>query len=619
VGLVLALLATGALPAQSLRLFTGYGSHAILQRDTPIPVRGWAAPGASVTATFAGETRTTTADPVTGEWVTTFLARPANTTPQILTATSADASVTATNLLIGDVWLCSGQSNMRWRLSGSDSNDYQQELARPPQPLLRMFRTPDASEALTPQTDCGGRWWETHSGTVGLPEFCAVPYYFARRLVTETNVPIGLIVSAVGGTIIQAWMPEAAFDRQYPDDPQSGFLAIERADLLFQRQAIAAGRDPLTRAHSTSLYNGLIHPHVRTPIRGIVWYQGESSVGLGMKYHTCLRAMIETWRAAWNNPTLPFLLPTLASYDTQIELTDSARLDEDPNRPVKIAQIWEAQQRTLIVPRVGVTSILDVGEPLNVHPLKKKPVGERLAGLALQRVYGRNDLLVESPRVIAWKIDAAGALLTFDEVGAGLQANDGAELKWFSLAAATGPWVAAKASVIAPNQVRVASLLVPKPTRVRFAWNDIARPNLVNSAGLPALPWRSDATASEAAPVPTEDADDDGFSFVAEHAFGGDPTASDAAALAPASSVITWQGDSYLAIHFTRQIPPSGFRYQVQATASLLEPWSSLDIETLTVATTPLGNGYERVTVRDAAPQGSASAARFLRVVASGR
>lgn len=486
------MLATPALAAD-LRFFSGFGSGAVLQREMPAPVWGWAGPNAEVTVSFAGQKLAAKADD-SGHWLVEFQPLAANATGADLTATAAGETVVSRDVVVGEVWFCSGQSNMADHVGRSTT--IAQELARPVNASVRHFRSDAKAVATSPQREVSGQWLSASPTMLQDASVSAVAYYFARRLNEELKVPVGVIVSAVGATNIQSWLPATAFDLDYADDPNNRMLARLRDDKPFEKdgkrltnggykaqlELIESGELTLNKGIATSLYNAQVAPHAGTAIRGITWYQGEANRGDAMRYYTYLHALVDSWRAAWKRPELPFYFAQISAYNYNGKDTDRS------------AEIWEAQTYTLKVPNTAMVVTHDIGDLGDIHPPNKKPVGERLALQALNKVYGRKDVLADSPRYLSHAVDGDAILVKFRDVGDGLKSSDGKPLSWFTVAGKDGVFVPAEAQIVAPDTVRVAAVGVAKPTNVRFAWDNTAQPNLANSAGLPAAAFRSDGT-----------------------------------------------------------------------------------------------------------------------------
>ncbi len=512
----------------AVRLPAIFSDHMVLQRDRPVPVWGWASPGETVTVRCATASATTVADK-DGRWKTTLPAMPASETPVQMTVTSSDSTVTVSDILVGDVWVCSGQSNMQWALSAASNG--REEIARAQYPGIRFFKVPRAA-AFEPQTDCAGSWSVCSPATAG--GFSAVGYFFGREIHLARRVPVGLIGSYVGGTPAQAWTsiegldahqelrvaygdrarqvaaqaPEmkAAYDRWLAEGGAEYLAAVSRWNTA-ARQARQRGEQPPPRPqppatpeppnpsstlHPTVLYNGMIAPLVPYAVTGIIWYQGESNAGQ-ILYHTLFPAMIADWRKKWGQGDIPFLFVQLPNY--------RARTD-DPNAPTSWALAREAQMLTLRLPKTGMATTIDIGDGADLHPPFKEEVGRRLALEARRIVYGEQ-IVSRGPLYASHRIDGNRVRVTFTDVGAGLKigappagsktpapAQD--SVRGFAVAGADGTFVWAKAIIEKPDTVVVWSDEVPQPVAVRYGWADNPEVNLYNSADLPASPFRTD-------------------------------------------------------------------------------------------------------------------------------
>ena len=367
---------------------------------------------------------------------------------------------------MGDVWFCSGQSNMEWSVKAS--NNAEQEIAAANHPKIRHIKIPHVT-AETPQTNVKSDGWKlTTPQTVG--DFTAVGYYFGRNLQEKLNVPIGLIGCNWGGTRIEPWTPP------------EGFKAVpalkEIADNLDKfPQKNAQGQ--INHQTALAIYNGMVAPLVPYGIKGALWYQGESNNGEGMLYHEKMKALISGWRTLWGKPDLPFGYVQLASFHY------------GNRKPEDLAGIWEAQTATLAVPHTGMAVTVDISNTKDIHPKNKQDVGKRLALWAMAQVYGQKDLVYSGPIYSSMKLDGNKIRLAFDHVGGGLASRDGQPLTWFTIAGEDKNFVEAEAK-IEGREIVVSSQSVEKPVAVRFAWNQDAEPNLSNKEGLPASPFRTD-------------------------------------------------------------------------------------------------------------------------------
>ncbi len=486
-----------AVAAQPLSLPRVFADHMVLQRDFPVPIWGWAEPEVQVTVVFAGQSKSATSG-ADGKWRVTLDRLPANANGTELAITAGDQTRTIRDVLVGEVWICSGQSNMEWTLAGTEGA--QEEIASADHPLLRQFKVPHVTNS-KPQKDLPGDWSVCSTATAA--QFTAVGYYFALQLHRELGVPIGLLNTSWGGTRIEPWTDPEAFAGSPNLKDVSDY--IENADDLHRqeqeaklndleawikqcREAIARNSElppspgglpdhPLSRHDKpTAIYNAMVAPLVPYAFRGALWYQGESNNGEGMLYFDKMQALISSWRRLWNQGEFPFLFVQLAPYRY--------------NRPEALPGIWEAQAASLRIPNTGMAVITDIGNVNDIHPRNKKEVGRRLSFWALAKTYGRQDLVYSGPLYKSMRVDGSQVLLSFDHAQ-GLKSSDGKALAWFTIAGADNNFVPAKAEIIG-NNVVVSSAEIPQPAAVRFGWNELAEPNLVNGAGLPASPFRTD-------------------------------------------------------------------------------------------------------------------------------
>ena len=482
--LLAAVLLTCPALAQGLKLPAVISDHMVLQRADAVPVWGWAEPGAEVTVQFKGQTKTAKAG-ADGRWRVDLDPMRASTEPAEMTIKSGDQTLTVADILIGDVWLCSGQSNMEWSIQQSANPD--EEIANANWPLIRHIKTPRA-QSMTPLEDAECAW------TVCSPQtaagYTAVGYYFARHMHQELGVPIGLLNCSWGGTRIEPWTPVTGFAKV--DETRAIYEQVVRrlpgTDLFKELDAQNPGEAlqplPPYEKHQdpTMLYNAMMVPFVPYAITGSIWYQGESNRADGMQYFYKKKAMIEGWREVWEKPNLPFYFVQIAPYQYG---------QDDPHQ---LPLLWEAQARVETdIEHTGMVVISDIGDISNIHPKNKQDVGLRLANLALHQQFGKEDLVANGPRLESLEQAGGKLVVSFSSVGEGLASRDNQPLTTFELAGADGQWHAAAAELYAdhPNQVVVSSPDVAKPVAVRFAWHKVATPNLMNSAGLPAAPFRA--------------------------------------------------------------------------------------------------------------------------------
>jgi len=494
--LLLALLCGPLAAAEKLTLASLFTDHAVLQRGMPVPVWGQAEPNAKITVKFGGQTKEATADKY-GAWAVKLDPLTANEKGETLSVTAADETLSKSDVLVGEVWVCSGQSNMGWTLRQSEGGEA--AIAAAGDAGLRLFNA-SARAVDEPQTTIGGAW------AVDAPQsatnFSGVAYFFGKDLRKALGVPVGLIKSAVGGTVAEAWTAKAdleanptlrpLFDVQakriadYPaalEDYQK-----KEAELLAKWEADAAKakatgkpapRKPAPPQDPTKfnnrpfgLYNGSIAPLQPYAMRGVIWYQGESNNGRAKEYLTLFPALIGSWRKAWGQGDFPFLFVQIAPHNGMSpELREAQRLTVQTTQNTAMA----------------VT--IDVGDAADIHPAKKQPVGARLALAARALAYGEK-IDYSGPEYDSIKIQGKNAVLSFKHLGGGLVAKDG-ELRGFTIAGVDGQFVNAKATIAGDN-VLVTSDSVEKPVQVRYGWSNVPDGNLWNKAGLPASPFQSD-------------------------------------------------------------------------------------------------------------------------------
>lgn len=441
-----------------------FADNMVLQRDQAVPVWGKAAAGEEVTVSINGVKRTTKAGD-DGKWMVKL---PAMKVGEPLEMTiSGTNSLSFKNVLVGEVWVCSGQSNMQWAMT--QALNPKEEIAAAKYPNIRLFHVKRVPQAHA-QDDVvlTASWKECTPESV--PNFSAVAYFFGRYLHKELDVPVGLINTSWGGTRIEPWTPPVGFKQV----PKLGSLVKVAEDLQKGESNAKVGAQT-----PTALYNGMVHGLVPFGIRGAIWYQGESNRADAMMYYEKKKALISGWRKVWNQGDFPFLFVQLAPYQYGKEADDV------------LPKAWEAQTASLAIPNTGMAVTVDIGNTGNIHPKNKQDVGKRLALWALVKTYGKKDLVYSGPLYKSMAVDGNSIRLKFKHVGGGLKSRDGKPLSWFTIAGEDGKFVEAKA-VIDGKTVVVSSETVKTPKAVRFGWNKIAEPNLSNKDGLPASPFRTD-------------------------------------------------------------------------------------------------------------------------------
>ncbi|MBN2266317.1 MAG: 9-O-acetylesterase, partial [Candidatus Aminicenantes bacterium] len=487
------------------------GDHMVVQQGKPFTVWGWAGKGEAVTVLFNGQERRVVAG-ADGTWRVVFDPLEAGGAPLEMTLRGAEGpAVVVKDILVGEVWVCSGQSNMEWPMSALPNPA--PEILRADNPNMRLFLVPKRT-ADRPVDDVAAKWKLCDPHTVR--PFSAVAYYFGLELHRRLGIPIGLIESAWGGTLIEPWTPPVGFAAVPEVKPILERHATEYAGYLdalarvlpawetwarASRKALAAKppappdpapgrpRDPYDSPQTpTALYNGMIHPLTPFAIRGAIWYQGESNRNDGLLYEMKMRALIEGWRLAWKIGDFPFYFVQLAPYNYAYNRETPAG---DVPDFLRLPLIWEAQTRTLRVPNTGLAVTTDIADLGNIHPASKREVGYRLSLWARAYAYAERSLVFSGPLYRSMTADGSLARIAFDHIGSGLVSNDGQPLKWFEIAGEDRVFYKAEAE-IAGDTVVVWSPRVAAPKAVRFGWHQLAVPNLANKEGLPASPFRTD-------------------------------------------------------------------------------------------------------------------------------
>jgi sialate O-acetylesterase len=482
-----------------------FGENMVLQQQQPVPVWGWADANEQVTVEFAGQKKSTTAG-ANGKWMLKLDALKASATPAVFKV-SASNVITLDNVVVGEVWFASGQSNMEWPVQAS--NNFDQEKSSANWPLIRHFKAPKNFKP-SPQDDISAKWEVTTPDSIGGQS--ALAYFFGRRLHEALKVPVGMINSSWGGTRIEPWTPTCGFE---------GIPAVEniknRVDMATPSTAVhkkalndyvgalntwiedakkreAEGKAIETPApdfpqnlifptgngkhqEPTVLYNGMMAGLVPFAIKGAIWYQGCSNNGEGMLYLEKTKALVNGWRAVWGQGDFPYYLVQLAPYNY------------GAGAEARLPGIWEAQAAVpAAIPNTGYTVINDIGNTKDIHPRNKQDVGLRMANQALNRTYGMNEIAWSGPVYKSFAIEGAKIRIIF-EYADGLKTRDGKAPDWFEMAGQDGQYKAADA-VIDGSAVVLSNASIDKPLAARFAWNQIAEPNLINGLGLPTSAFR---------------------------------------------------------------------------------------------------------------------------------
>lgn len=504
-----ALVAAGTSAWPEVALNGMFGDNMVLQREMQVPIWGTAAPGEQVTVTACGQTKTTTAG-TDGKWMVRL--DPIETAASFTVTVTGENQIVLENVIMGDVWICSGQSNMVWPVG--KSNNASEEIATADYPLIRLCQVKRATSP-EPTDYIEAPWQPCSPQTVS--GFSAIGFFFGREIHEQIGVPIGLISTNWGGTPVEAWTSrekletikgfEPVFERwQRYIEAYPAAMEKYRNETLpaWQRQveeARAAGKQPPRRPYPplgpdapqrpSNLFNAMIYPMIPYAIKGVIWYQGEANARTGAQgawmYRKLFPAMIEDWRERWGQGDFPFGWIQLANY----------RATPEQPGPSAWAELRESQTLTLSLPNTGQALAIDSGEAGNIHPRDKQTPAHRLALWARARVYGERDLPYSGPMYESMQVEGRYIRLRFRHVYGRLRrmvtenAPYPSPLQGFQIAGADRRWVWAQAR-IERDIIVVWSDEVAHPVAVRYGWADNPIANLYNLAGLPAVPFRTD-------------------------------------------------------------------------------------------------------------------------------
>jgi len=485
-------LASLALQARAeLKLPAIFGDHMVLQQKQANPVWGWDTPGTEVTVQFAGQTQSAKAG-ADGKWTVKLAPLPANAKPATLTIRGTSQRELK-DVLVGEVWVCSGQSNMQWSVLSSWDADL--EIATAKYPNIRLISVPQVGTQ-EPQDDFKG----------------AVGFFYGRVLHQMLDVPVGLINNAWGGSAAEAWVRRDLLEkdaryktliegwvvREKQLSSEQAQAAHEKALADWKAKAAAArqaGKPFTVRAPQSpqqilggqhrpgNLFNGVLRPTIGYGIRGVIWYQGESNASRAHEHGYLFPMMNQHWRQEWGQGDFPFYWVQLA--DFKAEQPQPAESDW--------AELREAQTMTMkALPQTGEAVIIDIGEGKDIHPKNKQDVAKRLARWALAETYRVPGIACRSPLYKAMEKQGAKIVLAFDHVDGGWRPFDVPEPIGFTIAGADRKFVPAKGAILPDGRIEVSAEGVADPVAVRYAWSNAPDANLFNGAGLPALPFRSD-------------------------------------------------------------------------------------------------------------------------------
>ncbi|MDR7370100.1 sialate O-acetylesterase [Flavobacterium aquidurense] len=471
------------------------GNNMVLQQNAKVNLWGWAAPNEKINITLGWQSTPVeiTAN-VDGNWKTT-VETPSGSEKSFEITIEASNKIILKNILIGEVWICSGQSNMYFPVGKEDGTwktgvkNYEEEIQNANFPSIRLF-TVLTKASQKPLDDVTGSWKQCSPQSI--KTFSAVAYFFGRDLYQKLNVPIGLISSSWGGTKAEAWTAQSVLESNpdflsiLEDDAKNEKLYQEKLETYYvdlKKERIANNNDlsktevkkPKKEDNKTSyvLYNAMLHPLINYTMKGVIWYQGESNAETAFLYRSLFPAMIKNWRSDWNQGDFPFYFVQIAPHKGQ-------------NPDIREAQLIASKT----VSNTGMAVTTDVGNETNIHPIDKQTVGHRLALIARAKTYGENKLEYSGPTYNHLKVKKDKIQLFFDDVDSGFK-KPSEDLKEFEIAGDDQIFYSATAKIEGKTIV-VSSSKVKKPIAVRFAWKAVPQPNLFNSENLPASPFRTD-------------------------------------------------------------------------------------------------------------------------------
>lgn len=500
--LFIAALTVGGTATAELKLAAMFSDSMVLQRDQPVKLWGWATSKSEIKVAIDERQLIVKTDD-SGKWSTSLSALPAGG-PFTLTISGDGGNLTIKDILVGDVWLCSGQSNMA--MTVARSKDFDKEAANAKFPQIRMFKV-TSGHSIEPTETCSGEWTVCTPDNVG--NFSATAYFFGRRLHKELDVPIGLINSSVGGTSVESWtsMPAQSnvatikprLDAWKTDDTNFNATAAQanydKALARWKTKAADAKtngtkvpRKPSLRSaprndrnYPANLFNGKINPLVGYTIKGAIWYQGENSSGRGFShlYGDQLATLITDWRDRWGIGDFPF---------AWVQLPNFRAAQKEPSETNGWSLVQEGMLKTLSLPSTGMAVTIDVGDEKDIHPKDKQSVGHRLATWALADVYHK-DMIAMGPIYQSSRIEGDKVVVEFKYSDGLMSKTD--KLKGFAICGPDKKFVWADA-IIDGNKVIVSSKEVPEPVSVRYAWAANPKFSLYNKEGIPASPFRTD-------------------------------------------------------------------------------------------------------------------------------
>ena len=479
------------------------GDHMVLQQKQANPIWGWDDPGTEVSVSLGDQSKKTTAGD-DGKWTVKLDPLDASVDPATLTIEGTSKKVIK-DVLVGEVWMCSGQSNMGMSVAGDWKHKVETLASK--HPNLRLITVPRVGTQEL-QTDFEGQWESANE--TNIPRFSAVGFYFGRYLHEILDVPVGLINNAWGGSAAEAWVRRESLEKDprfkatmeswvnrekllQSEEAKTKYETVLAAWKVKAAEAKAAGNRPPRapaspqstlsgNARPGNIFAGVVYPTLGYGMKGVIWYQGESNAGRAWEYAKLFPYMIEQWRAEWGQGDFPFYWVQLADFQSETE------------QPIESswAELRESQTKTMSLPNTGEAVIIDLGEANDIHPKNKYDVAARLVRWALAKDYGIEGIEPQSPTYRDLSIDGKKATLTFDHVDGGLRTVDVNEVRGFAICGKDRKWVWAEATITGKDTIEVSSNEVEAPIAVRYAWGTNPVCNVHSSDGLPLTPFRTD-------------------------------------------------------------------------------------------------------------------------------
>jgi sialate O-acetylesterase len=464
------------LAGAEIQLAPVFSDHMVLQRGMPVKVFGKTEPGSLIEVKFGPQTQSAQSD-TGGNFRVLLKPLEASSNPESLIIRCGEDVVTIEDVLVGEVWLASGQSNMEKQMGPRrgqrPTDNYETEVALANYPNVRLFQVPLGGDVKRPELE--KRWLKCSPETLSGSDFSAVAYYFSRELHGRLGVPIGIVNCSFGGTMIETWIP-----REFLESSEQFACKLQQHYFAW-----------VEGVQASEQYEAMVRDLQGYSVRGFLWYQGESNLLEGEvdDYADKMELMIRAWRTLWEQPDAPFYYVQLAPFRYSTLLDREVRLT-----PQALPRFWESQSKARSIPNTEMICITDLAEDgRDIHPTQKREVGERLGHLALEDTYGIESINARNPEIQEVKFSENGIVeVILKNTAGGFISSDGNPICGFQLAGANDVLFPAEAVITGSDTLMIMSSLVAHPKLLRFGWHETRTSNLVNSAGLPAIPFRTD-------------------------------------------------------------------------------------------------------------------------------